>query len=48
MLVDENSQDGSQEIKALPKVVLGEEGLPRLYEDAEISKDQFPRQQGNT
>jgi len=34
-------------MKGLPKVVLGDESLPRLYEDSEISTSQLPGQHGN-
>ncbi|KAK7322540.1 hypothetical protein VNO77_25925 [Canavalia gladiata] len=46
MMSEENFQNFSQGMKGLPAVVLGEEGLPRLYEDSEISMSQLPRQQG--
>jgi hypothetical protein len=44
---EDNFQDASQEMNGLPTVVLGDEGLPRLYEESEISTSQFPRQYGN-
>ncbi|TKY49791.1 Transcription elongation factor SPT6 [Spatholobus suberectus] len=46
MMSEHNIQNFSQGMKGLPAVVLGEEGLPRLYEDSEISMSQLPRQPG--
>ncbi|XP_028790109.1 transcription elongation factor SPT6 homolog isoform X2 [Neltuma alba] len=45
MMRGENHDDVSLEIKGLT-TVLGDESLPRLYEDSEISEDQLPRQHG--
>jgi len=47
MISEHNVQNFSQGMNGLPTVVLGEEGLPRLYEDSEISTRQLPRQDGN-
>lgn len=47
MMSEDDFQNISQEMKGLPAVVLGDEGLPRLYEDSEISMSQLPRQHGN-
>lgn len=47
MMSEDNFQDVSQEMNGLPAVVLGDEGLPHLYEESEISMSQFPRQYGN-
>jgi len=44
---EHNFQNFSQGMKGPPTVVLGDEGLPRLYEDSEISTRQLPRQHGN-
>ncbi|KAL5078321.1 hypothetical protein RYX36_017305 [Vicia faba] len=46
MMSEDNFQDVSQEMSGPPAVVLGDEGLPHLYEDSEISTSQFPRQYG--
>ncbi|XP_061357289.1 transcription elongation factor SPT6 homolog [Gastrolobium bilobum] len=46
MMSEDNFQDVSQEMKGLPSVVFGDEGLPCLYEDSEISMSQLPRQDG--
>lgn len=46
MMSEDNFQDVSQEMNGLPAVVLGDEGLPHLYEDSEISTSQLPRQYG--
>ncbi|XP_050882451.1 transcription elongation factor SPT6 homolog isoform X9 [Lathyrus oleraceus] len=46
MMSEDNFQDVSQEMNGLPAVVLGDEGLPHLYEESEISMSQFPRQYG--
>lgn len=48
MMSEDNFQDASQEMNGLPAVVLGDEDLPRLYEDSEISMSQLPRQYGNS
>ncbi|KAI4332888.1 hypothetical protein L6164_017762 [Bauhinia variegata] len=45
VMMEENAKDLSEEMKGL-KVVLGEEGLPCLYEHSDISEDQLPRQEG--
>lgn len=45
---EDNFQDVSQKMKGPPAVVLGDEGLPRLYEESEISMNQLPKQHGNT
>ena len=47
MMSEHNLQNFSQEMEGQPPVVLGDEGLPRLYEDSEISESQLPRQHGN-
>lgn len=46
MILGENYEDGSPEMKGFT-TVLGDESLPRLYEDSEISEEQLPRQHGN-
>jgi hypothetical protein len=46
-MAEDNFQDADQDMNGLPAVVLGDEGLPRLYEESEISTSQFPRQYGN-
>ncbi|KAJ1428325.1 YqgF/RNase H-like domain superfamily [Sesbania bispinosa] len=46
MMSEDNFQDISLEMKEPPAVVLGDESLPRLYEDSEISMSQLPRQHG--
>jgi hypothetical protein len=46
-MAEDNFQDADQDMIGLPAVVLGDEGLPRLYEESEISTSQFPRQYGN-
>lgn len=47
MMSEDNLESLSQEMKGLPVVVLGDEGLPRLYEDSEISIRQVPKKIGN-
>lgn len=47
MMSEHNVQNFSQQMEGVPPVVLGDEGLPRLYEDSKISENQLPRQHGN-
>ncbi|KAG5047637.1 hypothetical protein JHK86_017043 [Glycine max] len=46
MMSEHNVQNFSQQMEGVPPVVLGDEGLPRLYEDSKISENQLPRQHG--
>ncbi|KAL2337306.1 hypothetical protein Fmac_011752 [Flemingia macrophylla] len=46
IMSENNFQNSSQGMIGLPAVVLGEEGLPRLYEVSEISASQLLRQDG--